>query len=55
MDNVASKDVHGGFASSVQKLRKEKIVPSTSTGECDETIQNYNMERTLESRTFGFL
>jgi hypothetical protein len=21
MDNVASKDVHGGFASSVQKLR----------------------------------
>jgi hypothetical protein len=55
MDNVASKDVNGGFASSVQKLRLEKIVPSTSNGKYDETIQNYNIERTLESRTFGFL
>jgi hypothetical protein len=40
MDNFDSKYVHGSFASSVQKLRQEKRVPSTSTGECDETIQN---------------
>jgi hypothetical protein len=43
--NVASKDVHGGFISSVQKPSQEKILPATSTGECDETIQNYNLER----------
>jgi hypothetical protein len=52
MDNVASKYVHGGFASSVQKLRHEKRVPSTSTRECDETIQNYNMERNVHN-TYG--
>jgi hypothetical protein len=43
--NVASKDVHGGFISSVQTPSQEKILPATSTGECDETIQNYNLER----------
>ncbi|CAM0880526.1 unnamed protein product [Alopecurus aequalis] len=41
LDNVASKDVHDGFVSSVQKL------PTTSSGEGDE--ENNNLERNVHN------
>ena len=49
VDNVASKDVRDGFVTSVQKLSQRKILPTTSTGEGDENVQNNNLERNVHN------